>query len=396
MSQSPSNTRESGSILRNALRQTFWSALAPVGPMSFSDTIVRKTVCGMERTGHVTDGKIRNEFIRNRAINCPVEPFGLLLLIPMSSAGRVKMGSIRTTAHATATDFVPGPKRLKPTLVRLVAPPASPETTAPADVPCRPSSPRSDWDEILPRPAPMTLGEVVLLFLPRASPPVFPAELLGPAVSYEEYLEEKEPERRASTELDYALDYGLFVPDCEVVVHVLGEAQEHQRVQELKTEAVLTGCPFENWDPIERYDAAAYDFKRKYGHVFTSNNGKGIVVGEMCRHCRIYQEVWETTDVEKEWKTVGKQWHGFRFTSPFAMGTERRLALDTELGFVIQNKDYMKPWSMECLKRFCQLWILKDDLEALENRANEESNRTSTLSTEEFAIMLRELFGEGK
>ncbi|KAF8173386.1 hypothetical protein K438DRAFT_1772191 [Mycena galopus ATCC 62051] len=136
--------------------------------------------------------------------------------------------------------------------------------------------------------------------------------------------------------------------DREVVVHVLGEGQEHQRVQELRLEAgehkfrnlegmntlnvrlVLTGCPFENPDPIERYDEAAYDFQRKYGRVFTSNDGKDVVVEEMSRHYRIYQQVWETTDVEEEWKIVGKEWHGFKFTNPFAMGTERRLALDTE------------------------------------------------------------------
>ncbi|KAF8126663.1 hypothetical protein K438DRAFT_2001273 [Mycena galopus ATCC 62051] len=354
------------------------------------------------------------------------------------------MESIRITARASATDFLPETKRLEPTPVRLVIPPASPETTAPSDVPSRPSSPWCEWDEILPRPAPMTLREIVLPVLPRASLPLFPAELLGPAVSYEEYLEEKEPECRAANEVvclakaaadadpnhrlkalefewkaeDYALDYGFFVPDREVVVHVLCEGQEHQRVQELRTEAVLTGCPFENWEPIERYDEAAYDFERKYGRVFTSNDGKDVAVREMCRHSRIYQEVWETTDVEDEWKIVGKQWHGFRFTNPFAMGTEQRLALDIEfrtimaafhgipvseyrptlnmptVGFVIQNKDYMKPWSVECLKWFCQLWILKDDLEALEKRANEEANRTSTLSTEGFATMLRELFGE--
>ncbi|KAF8177167.1 hypothetical protein K438DRAFT_1770264 [Mycena galopus ATCC 62051] len=395
--------------------------------------------------------------------------FGLLLLALISSGGGVvgkdmggrssqqKMESIRITTRATATDFVPETKHLKPTPIRLVIPPASPETTAAVDVPSRPSSPRSEWDAILPRPAPMTLREIVLPVLPRASAPVLPAELLGPVVSYEEYLEEKEPEHRAANELvclakaaadadptnklkelefkwkakaeDYALDYGLFVPDREVVVHVLGEAQEHQRVQELRLEAgehkfrnlegmntlnvrlVLTGCPFENPDPIERYDEAAYDFQRKYGRVFTSN------------------DVWETTDVEEEWKIVGKEWHGFKFTNPFAMGTERRLALDTEfrtimaafheislseyrstldkpmVGFVIRNKDYLKPWSVECLKRFCQcftvllnceVWILKDDLEALEKRASEEANRMSTLSTEGFATMLRELFGEGK
>ncbi|KAF8149683.1 hypothetical protein K438DRAFT_1779279 [Mycena galopus ATCC 62051] len=350
-----------------------------------------------------------------------------------------KMESIRITARASGTDFLPETKRLEPTPVRLVIPPASPETTAPSDVPSRPSSPWCEWDEILPRPAPMTLRKIVLPVLPRASLPLFPAELLGPAMSYEEYLEEKEPERRAANEVvclakaaadadpnnrlkalefewkakaeDYALDYGLFVPDREVVVHVLCEGQEHQRVQELRTEAVLTGCPFENWEPIEWYDEAAYDFERKYGCVFTSNNGKDVAVREMCRHSRIYQEVWEMTDVEDEWKIVGKQWHGFRFTNPFAMGTEQRLALDIEFRTImaafhgIPVSEYRPTLNMPTCEflisheRFvvllnCEVWILKDDLEALEKRANEEANRTSTLSTEGFATMLRELFGE--
>ncbi|KAF8177160.1 hypothetical protein K438DRAFT_1770258 [Mycena galopus ATCC 62051] len=364
---------------------------------------------------------------------------------------------VERTPRNRATEFTPGYKKLEPTRFRMVTPPPSDASSSP------PSTPAT------------TLPEIQFPFTPRVSDPVMPMPFCSGATSYEERLIAEEPARKAwnkrvsalkaATDADptnwkkamefecegelsqwrrqgvgltehlaeeYALDYGHFVSDDEVFSHVMGKTAEELRVAELRGDAgdfsiecgielwliltmklVTKGCPFQNPDPIERYEDAARKFETKYGHPLRSKDGKEEeIVGEKSRQLTFWRGI--LTRGGDMWDIVGQQWHHITFVNPFDAEDDRRMALDNKLRERIAsfkkvrpssfkptvNQKEVSPWSVACRRRHCQYGILEEDLARMQQAAEREEAdirapvaTRKSLTTEEFGALLKELFG---
>ncbi|KAF8126655.1 hypothetical protein K438DRAFT_2001265 [Mycena galopus ATCC 62051] len=339
---------------------------------------------------------------------------------------------VERTPRNRATEFTPGYKKLEPTRFRMVTPPPSDASSSP------PSTPAT------------TLPEIQFPFTPRVSDPVMPMPFFSGATTYEERLIAEEPARKAWNKRvsalkvaadadptnwkkamefeceaeDYALDYGHFVSDDEVFSHVMGKTAEELRVAELRSDAVTKGCPFQNPDPIERYEDAARKFETKYGHPLRSKDGKEEeIVGEKSRQLTFWRGI--LTRGGDVWDIVGQQWHHITFVNPFDAEDDRRMALVTsvmreriaafkkvrpssfkptvnqkEVNFVMRNIYHVSPWSVACRRRHCQYGILEEDLARMQQAAEREEAEIrvpvatrKSLTTEEFGVLLKELFG---
>ncbi|KAF8203442.1 hypothetical protein K438DRAFT_1757767 [Mycena galopus ATCC 62051] len=147
-------------------------------------------------------------------------------------------------------------------------------------------------------------------------------------------------------------------------------------VEELRQEAVLTGCPFDKPGPIRRYQEAKGNFEHKYGGTFRSEDRNDLLMEEMCRYCKIYQEGVETKDLCEEWEIVGRGWYSFSFLNHFPMGMDESITLDTDL----QNKYHQIPWNVNAHSG--------TELAALQKKAD-QGNMLSSVPMEESSILKR-------
>ncbi|KAF8173380.1 hypothetical protein K438DRAFT_1772186 [Mycena galopus ATCC 62051] len=368
---------------------------------------------------------------------------------------------VERTPRNRATEFTPGYKKLEPTRFRMVMPPPSdasssplstPATTLPDSIPIHTAgigSRATSYKEhlIAEEPARKAWNKHVSVLKAAAGMSLEACGMMaGPTggiysdadpTNWKKAMEfECEGElsqwRRQGAGLtehlaeDYALDYGHFVSDDEVFSHVMGKTAEELRVAELCSDAgdfsiecgielwlILTtkqvkkGCPFQNPDPIERYEDAARKFKTKYVHPLRSKD-----VGEKSRQLTFWRGIlMRGGDV---WDIVGQQWHHITFVNPFDAEDDCRMALDNKLREQIAsfkkvgpssfkptvNQKEVSPWSVACQRRHCQYGILEEDLARMQQAAEREEAEIcgavatrKSLTTEEFGALLKELFG---
>ncbi|KAF8207302.1 hypothetical protein K438DRAFT_1755961 [Mycena galopus ATCC 62051] len=209
---------------------------------------------------------------------------------------------------------------------------------------------------------------------------------------------------------DYNERYGHFVPDAEIIMHVVRKRQEMSRIDMLWDAAMhLRACPFDNPAPIAAYVEAARKFHTEF--VYT----------EFLATCR--------GDKEAD-RLIGQKFTYVYFVNPFASVDPRRRVLDTKLRqsvacfFTVSSRDmgptfelsditfrlrniyWAEPRSTRCRRQYFgwalwnttdifqdQLWA--DEIAALQKTAEldllKDDGVRSPISTAEFSQLLRDL-----
>ncbi|KAF8135244.1 hypothetical protein K438DRAFT_1787004 [Mycena galopus ATCC 62051] len=167
--------------------------------------------------------------------------------------------------------------------------------------------------------------------------------------------------------------YGHFVPDAEIITHVVRKRQEMSRIDMLWDAAMhLRACPFDNPAPIAAYVEAARKFHTEFGHPYRRDDGRAAELTPKCRLHEVYTEFLATCRGDEEAdRLIGQKFTYVYFVNPFASVDPRRRVLDTKYQL----------WADEiaALLKTAELDLLKDD------------GVRSPISTAEFSQLLRDL-----
>ncbi|KAF8210245.1 hypothetical protein K438DRAFT_1752994 [Mycena galopus ATCC 62051] len=220
---------------------------------------------------------------------------------------------------------------------------------------------------------------------------------------------------------DYNEHYGHFVPDADIILHVLKKRQEMCRIDLLWDTAMhLRACPFDNPAPIAAYVEAARKFHTEFSHPYRRDDGRAAELTHKCRLHEVYTQFLATCrgDAEAD-RLIGQKFTYVYFVNPFTSVDPRRRVLDTKLRqsvahfftvsshdmgptlelsditFRLRNIYWAEPRSARCRRKYFGYQLWADEIAGLQKTAEldllKDDGMRFPISTVEFSQLLRDL-----
>ncbi|KAF8143386.1 hypothetical protein K438DRAFT_1993904 [Mycena galopus ATCC 62051] len=220
---------------------------------------------------------------------------------------------------------------------------------------------------------------------------------------------------------DYNERYGHFVPDAEIITHVVRKRQEMARLDLLWDAAMkLRACPFDNPVDIVAYVEAARQFHTEFGHPYRRDDGRAVELTHKCRLHEIYTRFLAACRGDEEAdRLIGQKFTYVYFVNPFVSLDPRRRVLDTKLRqsvarfFTVSSQDmgptlelsnitfrlrniyWAEPRSARCRRKYFGYQLWADEIAALQKNAEldllKDDGLPSPISTAEFSQLLLDL-----